>query len=693
MRKSILSRLCCAVLCCALMIGVMPAAFAAGTESSGKEIIGEWIWASTVADAGEDGAEKLIGRCAEMGVTDLYLLVKGTGGTLGYLKTQYPDNRSRTDRDVLQEVIDAAHPRGIRIHAWLCNMEDALYKTAHPDSGMWHYVRERDNNRINPYDEDYQAYMSSIVTELLTNYDIDGIHFDYIRYNHACNGWSETDKQNLAAMGADVEHLQQMIEAEFYNGEGETIFDAYNSGDSDALLLGQYRRDNVVNYAKVIIAAARAVKPKIIISAALQPDGALDPAFGNIHYGQSYEDAVELYDYICPMAYSGDFGKDAAWVSSVAEAAIKEGNKVVVGLQAYYPATSKNLMDEVNVVKSLRESAEYGEQTLGYVLFRTTQFGYAKVSYDTGKNEMTVKVINPGNAYEWVQIELQDGLTATSGEVVEGFADDTTVEIVEEGSIIKFSGTDMLAADSECTLRLKYEGTLNPDEAPALVRIYITNESRALNVYEDVTKPVDPTPVDPTPIIRPEHWSGASVAHPVVNPFRDVSKGSWYYDDVMYAFENGLMNGVSATRFAPEKALTRAELVTVLYRMADSPAVSADAARVFSDVSAGAWYAEAVGWGYETGIVKGYSNGTFAPDAEVTREEMITFLYRYYQMQGEDVSASAALNFSDAGNVNTFALDAMRWAVAEGILTGSAGRLLPKGQTTRAQMAAVLSRL
>ena len=350
-------------------------------------------------------------------------------------------------------------------------------------------------------------------------------------------------------------------------------------------------------------------------------------------------------------------------------------------------------MDEVNVVKSLRESAEYGEQTLGYALFRTTQFGYAKVSYDTGKNEMTVKVINPGNAYEWVQIELQDGLTATSGEVVEGFADDTTVEIVEEGSIIKFSGTDMLAADSEGTLRLKYEGTLNPDEAPALVRIYITNESRALNVYEDVTKPVDPTPVVPTPIIRPEHWSGASVAHPVVNPFRDVSKGSWYYDDVMYAFENGLMNGVSTTRFAPEKALTRAELVTVLYRMADSPAVSADAARVFSDVSAGAWYAGAVGWGYETGIVKGYSNGTFAPDAEVTREEMITFLYRYYQMQGEDVSASAALNFSDAGNVNTFALDAMRWAVAEGILTGSAGRLLPKGQTTRAQMAAVLSRL
>ena len=131
----------------------------------------------------------------------------------------------------------------------------------------------------------------------------------------------------------------------------------------------------------------------------------------------------------------------------------------------------------------------------------------------------------------------------------------------------------------------------------------------------------------------------------------------------------------------------------MLYRMADSPAVSADAARVFSDVSAGAWYAEAVGWGYETGIVKGYSNGTFAPDAEVTREEMITFLYRYYQMQGEDVSASAALNFSDAGNVNTFALDAMRWAVAEGILTGSEGRLLPKGQTTRAQMAAVLSRL
>ncbi len=484
MKKTWWQRICVLMLCFSLAAaGLATGTPTASAASSSSGIVGEWIQGTTVYDAGVDGAATIIGRCAEMGITDVYLLVKGTAGTLGYLNTQYTENLSRTDRDILQEVIDAAKPYGIRVHAWICCMEDAAYKTANPESGMYHYVRGQDNNRINPYDEGYQEYMCNIVTELLTNYDIDGIHLDYIRYNHLCNGWSDTDRANLEALGADLDHLDDLIDQTFYDSDStndNAIFDAYYDNDEDVLILAKYRRDNVVDFAETIIAAARAADSSTIISAALQPDGATDPAFGDLHYGQSYADSVGLYDYICPMAYSNDFSQGTSWVVSTATSALAYGNKVVIGLQAYYPAKSAQLMDEINSTQAISGIS-------GYVLFRNSQFGYAKVSYDTDAGEMTIKIINPGGAYQWVQIDLQDGLTATSASVVDGFLDSTTVEIAEDGSYVKFSGTNILASNSEGTLYLTFTGDVDETTDPALVRIYITNESRALNVYENVT--------------------------------------------------------------------------------------------------------------------------------------------------------------------------------------------------------------
>ena len=194
MLKKILSLLLCGV----FTLSLTPCVTAAPKEEGNAPILGEWMWASTIADMGPNGAEILLSRCAEMGVTDVYLLVKGTGGTLGYLNTQYKDRVSRKNRDVLQEAIDAAHPRGIRIHAWVCNMEDSAYKASHPNAGMWHYIRQRDNDRINLYDPDYLTYMSNIASELAA-YDIDGLHLDYILYNHLANGWSESDFSALQA--------------------------------------------------------------------------------------------------------------------------------------------------------------------------------------------------------------------------------------------------------------------------------------------------------------------------------------------------------------------------------------------------------------------------------------------------------------------------------------------------------------
>ena len=160
----------------------------------------------------------------------------------------------------------------------------------------------------------------------------------------------------------------------------------------------------------------------------------------------------------------------------------------------------------------------------------------------------------------------------------------------------------------------------------------------------------------------------------------------WYYDYVLRGVELGLFNGMGDGTFEPGGTMTRAMIVTVLYRMAGSPAASASTS--FSDVSAGQWYTQAVAWGTEQGIVLGMGDGTFGTNAMVQREQLVTFLYRYAGSCGIDTSARADLSaFPDAGRVSSYAREAMQWAVASGILNGSDGYLLPQGKATRAQCA------
>ena len=162
MKKALSLILCLSMLLSMIVIPSVAAEEKAETKAAYAvqeefEIVGDWVWGETVANL---GAAKIVDRSARMGVTDLYMLAKGTGGKLSYLKTQYKDALTRTDRDVLQELITAAHAKGIRVHAWLVTVEDEYYKSKHPEAGVYHYVRGTDNDRINPYDADYRKYMS-----------------------------------------------------------------------------------------------------------------------------------------------------------------------------------------------------------------------------------------------------------------------------------------------------------------------------------------------------------------------------------------------------------------------------------------------------------------------------------------------------------------------------------------------------
>lgn len=176
------------------------------------------------------------------------------------------------------------------------------------------------------------------------------------------------------------------------------------------------------------------------------------------------------------------------------------------------------------------------------------------------------------------------------------------------------------------------------------------------------------------------------------NPFTDVPASHWAHDDITYVYENDLMNGTDGSLFSPESTTTRAQVVTVLYRLAGQPA--ADWENPFWDVPASAWFHDAVTWAWENDITGGVSSTHFGAGNAVTREQLATFLYRYAQDQGYDTSARADLSgYSDAGLVSSYTTEALSWANATGLITGTtATTLSPQGSATRAQVATILSR-
>ncbi|MBQ7090109.1 MAG: S-layer homology domain-containing protein [Clostridia bacterium] len=190
-------------------------------------------------------------------------------------------------------------------------------------------------------------------------------------------------------------------------------------------------------------------------------------------------------------------------------------------------------------------------------------------------------------------------------------------------------------------------------------------------------------------------YDGVNMSLPCTVVFSDVGDNAWYQSAVKYAVDRGLMNGITASIFAPDATMTRAQLVTVLHRMEGSPAPQADAG--FSDVGSNAWFTEAINWAYETELVNGVGGNRFAPDEPITRAQLATILLRFDQRQNPGEPELATLDgFADGENVPAWAKTALQWAVREGLVNG-----VPKGgatyvdfdgSATRAQVATVLMR-
>ena len=254
-----------------------------------------------------------------------------------------------------------------------------------------------------------------------------------------------------------------------------------------------------------------------------------------------------------------------------------------------------------------------------------------------------------------------------------------------------------LTVDRYATEGEKVTITVTPDEAYKLDDLSVTANGKDVELTANsdgtytFTMPSADVKITATFAKDPDWTEPEEPATDVSDLFIDIAANAWYKDAVQYAYDSGLMTGVSANEFAPEATTTRAMIVSMLARL--EGVESAESAG-FADVAANDWYATAVNWAAASGITSGTGDGNFSPNTAITREQLAAILMNYAQYKGQDVSARATLDtYSDAAAISSWANDVMSWAVAEGLISGvTADTLQPQGAATRAQVAAILQR-
>lgn len=234
--------------------------------------------------------------------------------------------------------------------------------------------------------------------------------------------------------------------------------------------------------------------------------------------------------------------------------------------------------------------------------------------------------------------------------------------------------------------------TAIPDAGYTAVSIAVTdNRGRMVVVTPEGDQRFTFIQPENGPVRIQVNFQQESVVPSLELPFLDIQKTDWCYEAVSYVYQKGLMAGTSSTTFSPNRTTTRGMIVTILHRMEGSPLAQGEG---FQDVPAGQYYSDAVLWAAANGIVNGYGNGNFGPNDPINRAQMAAILYRYATYKGYDVTARANLeSFRDAGQIGSYATEAMSWGNACGLINGVGNDLLsPRGSATRAQVAAILMR-
>lgn len=309
---------------------------------------------------------------------------------------------------------------------------------------------------------------------------------------------------------------------------------------------------------------------------------------------------------------------------------------------------------------------------------------------DNVKLTLTLACTSKGNSFAVSDIQYDETALEFKGFTPnEALAEMTVLPPVFDSDkrVIVVGFSEVSAFDGVlCTLEFAVKETAKSGEYEISARTVAKSFSNVLEssfkaghvkVKGKATKPSSPT-VTPT---KPKEWK---------NPFTDVTASDWFYSAVRYTNENGIINGVSEREFAPTLRVTRAMFVTLLYRLEGESEV---AKCKFEDVMPGVWYEKAVAWANEKGIVGGVSETEFAPDSNITREQMATMLFRFAKYKGKGVATEVSLGYSDKANVSPWAMEGVAWATQNGVMSGSGNEFLPKNFATRAEAATVIMRM
>ncbi|MBR6826376.1 MAG: family 10 glycosylhydrolase [Oscillospiraceae bacterium] len=468
-------------------------------------VVADWLFTDTVVARGTNGAAKLMEDYAKAGITDVYLLCKGLAGKVAWASKVPGTVRENSNRDFLKEVCDAAKPYGIRIHPWIMGSRDTNYVSKNGSSCVFYHFRVGTSNEVNQYvnlrDSGYQAYTAALVKELVSNYDIAGIHLDTIRYGALYYDWGADTRQELvrrygitkAEYNAAVKSMCASIGYGYsINSEGYYVYGSsysasgaefgsviFGSGSTDAQngvkKIAQLRKDTVTEFVDMV---RKAAGEDMIVSCAIMPE-TCNNAYEAALYGQSPAQLADVVDYVAIMSYSSEYTSSTSWPLELAAACSKVGCGSLVGIQVY---PSEGSSDPDPNGKTIYEEAYKTRQAMqsdplikGYAFFRGSYLALASAKI-VDKNTLDFAVIPGDDAGSTSKLvfTLQNGVTCTGITNKVGWPSGTSFTISSDKKTVTISksGSTLLTENNYGTFRMTISGTVDPVKGVAMLRSY-----------------------------------------------------------------------------------------------------------------------------------------------------------------------------------------------------------------------------
>ena len=674
---------------------LLSAVYAAnGRSGSAGDIEMKGIWVSTVysldypaspttdSSALKAQADRILDNSKAMGMTAVFLQVRPSADAL-YDSAYYPWSKYLTGKqgtapgggfDPLAYWVQAAHDRGLELHAWINPYRvtrggDAEYAAMSADNPAKQHpewlVKYSNNYYFDPALPEVRELVVNGALEIVNNYDVDGIHLDDYFYP----GRDFNDAASYAK---------------------------YGQGFSD---IGDFRRDNVNQLIRTLDERLHAADSDISFGVSpfgiwanntTRPEGSATR--GTESYSDYYADTVYwakegIVDYLAPQIYwnigysIADYSVLVKWWSDTLK---NTDTDLYIGLADYRSAQATDSSSVWYGTSELKRQMDLNRSTAG--VSGEIHFRYRLMQEDANI---------PGFLSDYYAKESNNGSnTNNGGETNNGT--DTPVTESHKISLNTPSGGSLSVSKSSACAGETVELSASANSGYQLISLSASAGGQALELTELGNGKYSFVMPDADVSVAAGF---AAKEDPKTSPFEDISESDWYFDAVDYVKKNSLMNGTSDTLFSPGEKLSRAMMVTILHRLAGTPAP--EKANGFSDVEDGMWFTDAVAWASENQIVTGYGGGIFGPSDNITREQMAAILCRYAKSAGCDVSeagqsvdlSAASSIFKDGTAVSPYAVDSVKWAVGSKLLSGKGdGVLDPQGTATRAEVAQILMR-